>query len=230
MISGWRIKKTFEKKISEIPLATIPILLFCLKKNQNCVSTFFYTVQIDNVYQKVLYKSCFFLFLHDEIQKTKEHILHKWGSLCFTQKNNLCIMNETKLIWFYSLYKNYFFDLCDLFIYFKNILLYFKNIFYHVTLENIFKILNNSVYFQSIVVRNEPFTDILRLSFTRGSKKIISVFWANKFNTWMTLKQFCLGDTSSSGGSFFFTYIYHWFAYQCLHSRTLNVNSFKKTL
>ena len=33
---------------------------------------------------------------------------------------------------------------------------HFKKIFYHVTLENIFKILNNSVYFQNIVVRNEP--------------------------------------------------------------------------
>ena len=32
-----------------------------------------------------------------------------------------------------------------------------KNIFYHVALENIFKILNNSVHFQNIVVYNEPF-------------------------------------------------------------------------
>ena len=80
------------------------------EKSKLCVSTFFYTVQIDNVYQKVLYNSCFFLFLRHEIQKTKEHILHKWGSLCFTQKNNFCIMNKTKLIWFYSLYKNYFFE------------------------------------------------------------------------------------------------------------------------
>ena len=35
--------------------------------------------------------------------------------------------------------------------------MYFKNIFYHVTLENI-RILNNSEYFQNIVVCNEPFT------------------------------------------------------------------------
>ena len=32
---------------------------------------------------------------------------------------------------------------------------HFKKIFCHVTLENIFKILNNSVYFQNIVVCNE---------------------------------------------------------------------------
>ena len=35
--------------------------------------------------------------------------------------------------------------------------MYFKNIFYHVALENNFRILNNSVYFQNIVVCNEPF-------------------------------------------------------------------------
>ena len=47
-------------------------------------------------------------------------------------------------------YRNYFLS--------KNkiIFLYFKNIFYHVTLENIFKVLNNSVYFQNIAVYNEP--------------------------------------------------------------------------
>ena len=38
-----------------------------------------------------------------------------------------------------------------------NLFIYFKTIFYHVTLENIFRILNNSVYFQNIVVCNEPF-------------------------------------------------------------------------
>ena len=34
--------------------------------------------------------------------------------------------------------------------------MYFKDIFYHVTLDNIFRMLNNSVYFQNIVVCNEP--------------------------------------------------------------------------
>ena len=59
-------------------------------------------------------------------------------------------MNEIKLISFYSLYRNYFLI--------KNVIffIYFENIFYHVTLKNIFRILNNSVYFQDIVVRNEP--------------------------------------------------------------------------
>ena len=35
--------------------------------------------------------------------------------------------------------------------------IHFKNIFYYVTSENIFRILNNSAYFQNIVVLNEPF-------------------------------------------------------------------------
>ena len=37
---------------------------------------------------------------------------------------------------------------------------YFKNIFYHVTLENVLRILCNSVYFQNIVVCNEPLTNL----------------------------------------------------------------------
>ena len=40
--------------------------------------------------------------------------------------------------------------------------IHFKNIFYHVTFENIFRILNNSAYFQNIVVLNEP----LKVRFT----------------------------------------------------------------
>ena len=40
----------------------------------------------------------------------------------------------------------------------KNVIFLYilKSIFYHVTLENIFKILSNFVYFQNIVVCNEP--------------------------------------------------------------------------
>ena len=105
------------------------------------VSTFYITLQVDtSVYQNVICNSCLFLFLHHGIKKTKEHILHKWGFIVFYSK---------KLVWFYSLYRNYF-------ILSKNaIFRYFKNIFYHVTLENIYRILNNPVYFQNIVVCNE---------------------------------------------------------------------------
>ena len=34
--------------------------------------------------------------------------------------------------------------------------MYFENIFYHVTLKIFFRILNNVVHFQNIVVCNEP--------------------------------------------------------------------------
>ena len=113
---------------------------------------FFYTVQLNTVYQKVIYNSCLLLLLRHLIQKTKEHILHKWGFIVICSKNNFCIMNKIKLVWFYSLYRNYFFEQkCDLFIYFKK---YFLPCH---TLENISRILNNSVYFQNIVVCNKPF-------------------------------------------------------------------------
>ena len=61
-------------------------------------------------------------------------------------------MNKIKLVWFYLLYRNYFFE------WKSDIFMYFKNTFYHVILENIFRILNNSVYFQNIVVFNDPLT------------------------------------------------------------------------
>ena len=34
--------------------------------------------------------------------------------------------------------------------------MYFKNISYHVTLENVFRILDNSVYFKNTVVCKDP--------------------------------------------------------------------------
>ena len=46
----------------------------------------FYAVQMDPVYQKVISNSCLFLFLRHGIQKTKEHILHKWGFIVFYSK------------------------------------------------------------------------------------------------------------------------------------------------
>ena len=61
-----------------------------------------------------------------------------------------------------------------MFSYILKIFFYFKNIFYHVTLENIFKILNNSVYFQNIVVFNKP----LRTPFYRTP--LDDCFWLNK--------------------------------------------------
>ena len=47
---------------------------------------FLYTVQVDIVYQNVLYNSGLFLFISHGIQKSKEHILHKWGFIVFYSK------------------------------------------------------------------------------------------------------------------------------------------------
>ena len=115
---------------------------------------FFYTVQVDTVYQKDFCNSClflFFLFLRWNSENKKNIFCTSEASLCFTQKNNFCIINKTNLVRFYSLHANYFFEQK------RDLFIYFKNIFHHVTLKNIFRILNNYVYFQDIVVRNEPF-------------------------------------------------------------------------
>ena len=69
-------------------LAAIPMLLFYPQKKIKIMCFhFFYTVQVDTVYQKVLFNSCLFLFLHHGIQKAKEHILRKWGFIVFYSKN-----------------------------------------------------------------------------------------------------------------------------------------------
>ena len=50
--------------------------------------------------------------------ENKSHILHKWGFVVFYSKNNFCIINKIKLVWFYSLYRNYnFFSKNVIFLY-----------------------------------------------------------------------------------------------------------------
>ena len=118
-------------------------------KSKSCFSIFYILYTVDTVYQNVLCNTgCLYIM---ELKKQKNILCTREASLCLTQKNNFCIMNKIKLVWFYSIYKNYFFELkYDLFV-------YFKNIFYYVTLENIFRILNNYVCFQNTVICNEPF-------------------------------------------------------------------------
>ena len=48
----------------------------------------YFFVQVDNVYQKVLFNLYLFLFLHHGIQKTKEHILHKLGVIVLYPKKS----------------------------------------------------------------------------------------------------------------------------------------------
>ena len=105
-----------------------------------------------------------FCFYVTEFRKQKNKFCTSEASLCFTQKNSFCIMNKIKLVWFYSLCRNYFLS--------KNVIFSYilKIFFYHVTLENVFKILNNFVYFQNIVVCNEPLTVTLKWENVNYSK------------------------------------------------------------
>ena len=98
-------KEDFRKKIRKKTLAASPILLF--NKNQKYVLPLFSILNKWTLYQKGLYKSRFFLFLRHTIQKQKNIFCTSEASLCFTQKKNFCRMNKIKLVWFYSLYRNY---------------------------------------------------------------------------------------------------------------------------
>ena len=147
MISGWRIKKNLEENLQIKTMVAVLIPWFCLKNICMCFHLFLYSIQVDAVYQKILYNSCFLLFLRHVIQKTKEHILHKWGFIMFYSKKIISVL-WIKSNWFD------FIHYTEIIFLSKNVIFsYFKNIFYHVTLENIFEILNN---FQNIMVCNEP--------------------------------------------------------------------------
>ena len=130
-----------------------------------CVSTCFVLYKWTLTIKKLFTTHACVCFYVMELRKQRNIFCTSEPSPWFTQKNNFCIMNKIKLVWFYSLYINYFLN--------KNtIFLCFKNIFYPVTLENISRILNNSVYFQNIVVCNEPFKRyIFKLFQTMRSSK-----------------------------------------------------------
>ena len=105
---------------------------------------FFYTVQVDTIYQKVLFlfHACF-CFYAMEFRKQKNIFCTSEGFLCFTHKTNFCIMNKIKLVWYYLFYRNYFFEWkCDLFIYFENIftMLHLKILLEYWIILHIFRI------------------------------------------------------------------------------------------
>ena len=104
------------KIILEVPTNEYIKICVYLKSKLKCFH-FFYTVQVDTVYQKVFDNSYLFCLLRYGIQKTKEHVLHKWGFIVFKSKNNFCTTNKIKLVWFYSLYTNYFLSKNMLFLY-----------------------------------------------------------------------------------------------------------------
>ena len=53
--------------------------------------------------------SCF-CFCVMEFRKQKNIFCISESSLCFAQKNNFCVTSKIKLVWFYSLYRNNFFE------------------------------------------------------------------------------------------------------------------------
>ena len=73
----------------------------------------FYTVQVDTVYQKVLFNSCLFLFLRHSIRRPKEHILQKRDFIVFyskKKKNRLILFTIQNFFFFFFFFpsKNVF--------------------------------------------------------------------------------------------------------------------------
>ena len=58
----------------------------------------YYTVKVDTVYEKVLNNSYLLLFYVMEFRRQINIFCTSEASLCFTQKNNFCIMNKIKLV------------------------------------------------------------------------------------------------------------------------------------
>ena len=81
-------KKDFRKYLRMNTLAAIPILLFCLNKNQKYMLPLFLYCTSGH-YQKVLY-NCF-CFNVMEYRKRNNIFCTSEVLLCFTQKNNFCI-------------------------------------------------------------------------------------------------------------------------------------------
>ena len=111
-------KENFWKKISEKPLPAIPILLFCLNKNQNYVFPLFSILYKWTLFMKKFFTThasfCFYVL---QFRKQKNIFCISEASLCFIQKDNFCIMNKIKLVWFYSLYRNNFLSKNVIFLY-----------------------------------------------------------------------------------------------------------------
>ena len=79
-------KEDSRKYLQMNTLTAIPILSFYLNKIKIVFLHFFYTAQVETIYQKVLYNSCLLLFLCHGIQKAKEHVLHKCNFIVFYSK------------------------------------------------------------------------------------------------------------------------------------------------
>ena len=90
-----------------------------------------------------------------EFRKRKSIFCTSEVSLCFTQKSNLYIMNKSNWLECIQVYWVYIYIYIYIYFYIFDLL----NIFDHVALENIFRILNNSLQFQNIIVCNKPLSE-----------------------------------------------------------------------
>ena len=82
----------------------------CLKL-KSCVSTFYILYNRTLFIKKFFTTHACFCFCVMEFRKQKNIFCTSEASLCFTQKNNFCVMNKMKLVWFCSLCTNYFWTL-----------------------------------------------------------------------------------------------------------------------
>ena len=125
--------KDFRKYLRMNTSAAIPILLFYLNKNKNFVFTLFLYCTSRNYLSK------------NSLQLMLVFVFASWNSenkrTCSAQVRLYCVSLK-KIISVQCIKSNWFG-------------LKFSKYFCHVILENIFRIFNNSVYFQNIVVCNE---------------------------------------------------------------------------
>ena len=84
------------------------ILKYNINEKYNFVSTF--SIQWEMFIKMFFTTHACFCFCVMEFRKQKNIFCISESSLCFAQKNNFCITNKIKLVWFYSLYRNNFFE------------------------------------------------------------------------------------------------------------------------
>ena len=94
MISGWRIKKILKSLFKQ--------------KLKLCVSTF-YVLYKWTLFIKTFFTThaCFYFYVI-EFKKWKNIFCTSEALLCFTQKNNFCIMNKIKLVFYHIPFENIF--------------------------------------------------------------------------------------------------------------------------
>ena len=71
---------------------------------------FLYTAQVDTLSKCSLQLMLVSVFPSWNSKNKRTYSAQEALHCIFTQKNNFCVMNKIKLVSFYSLYRNYFFE------------------------------------------------------------------------------------------------------------------------